>query len=326
MPRKIRRSWRQRFLIGLGSLTSTASLAFAGEAYWLNRNLANVARVEVPATTPALHGPENFLVVGSDSRAGADKTDPDFGSMGNENAVGGQRSDTIMVLRLDASTGQAKLLSLPRDLYVTIAGTKRKDRINAAFAKSPNTLIETVQDSFGVAINHYVEIDFEGFKHIVDAIGGVDICFDAISRDRNTGLVIGAPGCYTLGGVQALAYARSRHFETRVNGKWSEDGTGDLGRIQRQQDFVRRTVSQAEAKVKTNPLALNSLVGAVAKDITVDSALSGDGLLGLARAFRALGQESLQTMTLPATPKTVGSMAVLIPDLTQAEPLLAQFR
>lgn len=326
VPAKVRRTWRQRLVLGVGFLTTVGALAVAAEASWLNRSLASVARVDVAALAPSARGPENFLIVGSDSRASAARTDPDFGSMGNESETGGQRSDTIMLVRLDPAGRHATVLSLPRDLYVPIAGTKRTDRINAAFAKSPTTLIETVQNAFDVPVHHYVQVDFGGFKRIVDAIGGVEICFDAPARDANTGLVIGAPGCYTLGGVQALAYARSRHFQTRENGRWREDPSGDLGRIERQQDFLRRTLSQAESKVRSNPLALNSLVSAGARNVVVDQGLSGDDLVGLARAFRGLAPEQLETYTLPASPKTVGSMAVLIPSIEEAEPLLARFR
>ena len=187
---------------------------------------------------------ENYLIVGSDSRDGASPDDPDYmGIVGTENHVG-RRSDTIMLLRFDPVTNSAALLSLPRDLYVDIPGSDDPNRINAAYFKGPDVLIKTVTESFGIPVHHYVEVDFQGFKRIVDAIDGVSIWFDAPVRDANTGLRVNETGCVKLDGLQALQYARSRHLETKINGRWREDPTGDLGRISRQQDFIRRAIAE----------------------------------------------------------------------------------
>ena len=126
---------------------------------------------------------ENYLIVGSDSRDGASPDDPDYmGIVGTEDHVG-RRSDTIMLMRFDPVTNSAALLSLPRDLYVDIPGSDDRNRINAAFFKGPDVLIKTVTESFGIPVHHYVEVDFQGFKRIVDAIDGVAIWFDAPVRD-----------------------------------------------------------------------------------------------------------------------------------------------
>jgi LCP family protein required for cell wall assembly len=187
---------------------------------------------------------ENYLLVGSDTRATADPTDSDFKSIGK---VGGQRSDTIMVMRFDPVTGAAALLSLPRDLWVSIAGTGQKAKINAAYAKGPGTLIETVKQDFNIPIHHYVEVDFQGFKRIVDALGGITVCFDTPARDRNTGLYIDSAGCHELDGIGALQYVRSRHYETLAKGKWKETGD-DRDRIKRQQEFLKLALDKAVSK------------------------------------------------------------------------------
>ena len=85
--------------------------------------------------------------------------------------------------------------------------------------------MQTVQQALGIPIHHYVEVDFSGFKDLVDAIGGVEMCFDFPAQDVNTGLYFAEPGCDVLDGVQALAYARSRHYEEFRDGEWHEDGT-----------------------------------------------------------------------------------------------------
>ena len=188
---------------------------------------------------------ENFLLVGSDSRAGADPTAPDASGIGTAEAVSGQRSDTIMILRHDKSTGEAALLSIPRDLWVDVPGHDKKRRINSAFSDGPEVLVQTLQQGdLRIPINHYVEIDFSGFKSLVDALGGVQICVDYVTRDVSTGLDITEPGCHLLQGEQALAYARSRHYEElREDGEWHEDPASDLGRTKRQQQFVNLAVA-----------------------------------------------------------------------------------
>ena len=156
----------------------------------------------------AIDRAQNFLLVGSDSRAGIAPDDPNIGAFGSEAEVGGQRSDTIMVLRIDPKSERASVLSFPRDLWVSIAGTGAKQRINTAFSRGPDVLVATLQQNFGIPIQHFVEVDFVGFKGLVDAVGGVPVYFENPARDKNTGLNIPVSGCVTLNGDQALAYAR----------------------------------------------------------------------------------------------------------------------
>ena len=137
---------------------------------------------------------ENYLLVGSDTREGADPNSADFGAIGNEGAAPGRRSDTIMVLRFDPKTGAAAILSIPRDLWVPIAGTGESNRINSAYTKGNDVLIETVEQNLGIPINHFIDVDFYGFKDLVDALGGVTVYFDLPTRDKNTGLRIDAAG------------------------------------------------------------------------------------------------------------------------------------
>jgi LCP family protein required for cell wall assembly len=147
---------------------------------------------------------ENYLLVGSDSRAGADPSDADFNAVGAEGDIGGQRSDTLMVMHYVKKSGSVSLLSVPRDLWVAIGGGEDHQRINTAYQAGTDVLVRTVQSALGVPIHHYVEIDFQGFKKIVDAVGGVSVCVDHPSRDKHTGLFM-KPGCSTLDGVEALA-------------------------------------------------------------------------------------------------------------------------
>lgn len=263
------------------------------------QRVAGVAEVlSAPSATV-----ENFLLVGSDSRSAGD---PNTGTTGD---VTGNRSDTIMVLRTDPNGGQAALLSIPRDLYVAVPGRDGKRRINGAFNDGPGVLVQTVQQELGIPIHHYVEIDFSGFQALVDALGGVEICFAYPTRDFNTGLNITAPGCYVLDGLQSLAYARSRHFEEFRDGEWREDPTSDIGRTKRQQDFVNRALQGTLQRVKTDPLSAGDLATAVGAALSIDAALDP---LQAASSLRTAMASGLQPYSLPVVGKTIDGQAVLI--------------
>jgi LCP family protein required for cell wall assembly len=144
------------------------------------------------------------------------------------------------------------LMSLPRDLWVEIAGTGESQRINSAYNDGPERLAATVSQSLGIPIHHYVEVDFDGFKEIVDEIGGVEVCVWNGARDLHSGLVLN-PGCQKLTGVMALAYARSRYYEEWDGTDWVMDPRADLGRIERQQHFIREAVGGALAAMRSKP-------------------------------------------------------------------------
>jgi polyisoprenyl-teichoic acid--peptidoglycan teichoic acid transferase len=265
---------------------------------------------------------ETFLLVGSDTRAGSDPNSEDFGGIGgyDENEV--RHSDTIMILRHDAESGRASLLSIPRDLYVTIADTKKKARINTAYDKGADVLVETIELNFKIPINHYVEVDFNGFKSLVDAVGGVEACFWYPTRDIHTGLNAPKAGCYNLDGTQALQYTRSRFFEEFRDGKWREDNRYDIGRIARQQQFIIQSVSRAESALGENPFLFEDLLRTASMAIRVDE---GVELLQLSHRFRDLKPANLLTYTVPSTPKRVGDADVLIIDTKKATPIFAFF-
>jgi LCP family protein required for cell wall assembly len=268
--------------------------------------------------------PMNVLLVGSDTRATAD-TAEDQKSFGSASQVGGQRSDTIMVLHVDPREEKAAILSIPRDTYLPIAGTKRSDRINTAFEIGPKALIDTITQQLGIPIDHYASVDFVGFRGIVSSVGGVVIPFPAAARDKVTGLLVKSPGCINLSGDQALAYARSRHFETFESGRWRTDPTGDLGRIQRQQDFVRRVMRKAISKGARNPLKLPGLVNQGVKYVKIDSALSTKDIATLGKRFRSLEPDAVDMLTLPGTNANIGGAAVLKVKQPDAKAILDRF-
>jgi LCP family protein required for cell wall assembly len=289
----------------------------AGVAVWLMKSLGEIDRYDEVAVDAAPAGePVNYLVVGSDSRGA--KTERDA----NGNAVTGQRSDTIMVVRLDPGSGHADMLSIPRDLWVPISGSGGSNRINSAYSQGRQVLLDTIKDNFGIEINHYVEIDFEGFKQLVDAIDGVSLWMEDAVRDKHSGLYVDKKGCVTLDGDQALAFARSRHMQYMTPTGWSkQDPYADLGRIQRQQVFIRRALAKALDKASSNPLTFRSLVSIGVKSVGIDSATDP---LELASQFRDFDTEDLTTYSLPI--KARGDGATVAVDKAKAEPIFAMFR
>lgn len=297
--------------------------AAAGTLAATRTAIDGVTRIEglAPVLAAPSVGVDNYLLVGSDSRAGADPNSPDFGGIGTASDVEGSRSDTLMVLRHDTVTGDVALLSIPRDLWVEIPG-RGKNRINSAYRDGPAAVVQTVQANLGIPLHHYVEIDFSGFKSLVDAIGGVEMCFDLPSRDVNTGFNVPLPGCVVLDGVQALAYARSRHFQEFYDGEWHEDGTADLGRIERQQFFVQTALNGALDGVLNNPFQAGDVVRSGVGSVSVDDELD---LIETAAVLRPAATGGMRTFSLPVVGKKIDGKAVLLLG-DAAEGLLAYFR
>lgn len=282
----------------------TGVIGSAGVLIAARSAVDDVPRVAgVSAVLDAVSGNiENYLLVGSDSR---EFGDPNTGESGD---VTGSRSDTIMVLRVDTSTDEAALLSIPRDLYVETS--VQTGRINGAYNDGAADLVRAVQEALALPVHHYVEINFFGFKALVEALGGVEICFALPTRDLNTGLNIAAPGCVLLDGTQALAYARSRHYEElEADGEWHERPGSDLGRSTRQRDFVNRCLQQAVEQVKISPFDTGKLVQAMGKAISIDDELDP---IGAAASLRTAVDAGLATYSLPVYNEQINGDAVLL--------------
>ena len=249
---------------------------------------------------------ENYLLVGSDTREGISEDDPDFGVIGDANAVSGQRADTIMVLRRELDGGAA-IVSLPRDLWVEIPGTGGSNRINAAYNGGAERLVATVVETLGIPIHHYVEVNFVGFRDIVNELGGVTICFPYPTRDVKAGLDQPA-GCNLLDGLQALAFARSRTYQEFREGQWRTDPTADIGRTQRQQQFISAAADGAIARLTDQPFASGDLITAVSASVKVDDTL--DPFLAAA-ALRQSYSGGFTKYSLPVFGDTVGDKSVL---------------
>jgi len=245
----------------------------------------------------------NYLIVGTDSRAGIESNDPNSGAF-LSGEVSGSRTDTIMVLHVDGST--TRLTSIPRDLWVTDPATGQKGRINSTFASGPSNLISAVE-AIGIPVDQYLEINFVSFGKLVDAVGGITIDFPYPAVDDQSGLSIANSGPNHLNGAEALAYVRSRYYTEMVNGKWRVDGTADIGRTERQRVFL--TALMNEVAGERNPFQLFAIPGSLGAGMKRGSTFSYPDAIGLAWAMKDATPEMV---VLPVTPRrTSGGADVL---------------
>ena len=315
------RSFAGRFAL---ALVLTVAIVVAGIGAVYSYAARKVEKVPTVAIDPAvLSEGGNYLLVGSDSRSFvADEADADrFGSAG---AQGGQRSDTIMVAHVDGRKGTGFLVSFPRDLWVDIPGMGEA-KINAAFNGGPQRLIETIEKNFDIPISHYLEVDFAGFRSIVDTIGTVPVWFPTPARDQYSGLDIPEAGCHRLDGEQALSYVRSRYYESFENGKWRTDPLSDLSRIERQQAFLRTLMLEVTATAERKPWDAPDVLDAMLANVQRDPELGLGAFRALAYGFRSPGG-GIETMTIPATPRQISGQAALVVDDEAAAPILARLR
>jgi LCP family protein required for cell wall assembly len=297
-----------------------------------------VAQEPAPPTTttpptfpPADPAAKNFLITGADNGACIDPNSPFAAAFGDREDMG-ERSDTIMVFRVDPSASRVAVLSFPRDLYVTIADSGNQARINSAYERDePQRLIDTIYENFGVGVDHFIQVDFCAFKTLVDAVGGVSVPFQYPARDTHTGLNVPTTGCFRFDGEHALAYVRSRYYEYEDppgSGNWEQDQSFDLGRISRQQDFLRRTLSSVLAKGPFNPRVARGLIKSATQYIVTDSGLSPAKLLEFAGVLDDVQPAGILTYQIEATPREVSGASVLEPQIDgeNMQAVLAMFR
>ncbi len=320
--------------IGVVVLIAVGFAAVAGYG-WYRFNQIHRDSLALAASSG---GVQNFLIVGSDSRAVVSKSDADSSAFLNGPGAQetGQRSDTIMVARVDSKNKTVDLVSFPRDLWVPIQPSGAEERINTAFAQGKDSadgaqrLINTIKADFGIDINHYVEINFKSFKGITEAVGGIPLYFENQVRDKSSGFYMFGTGCQTLNGDAALAYARSRHLEylDPKTKKWIEDQSADLGRISRQTIFMRMMLDRAQAKFGSMDLkAINSLVSSTSDNLTFDSKLSISDLVSLGKSFKGFSGNQIVTHALPVyMDMTNGGASILRLDSAAAEDVLNVFR
>ncbi len=267
--------------------------------------------------------PRNILLIGTDSTAGISSKEP----IAKGRDSGENLADVIMILRVDPKANTADLLSIPRDSWLPVAPRWSNSKINSAMpAGGPANVIATIKHDFGISISNYAQVNFKGFRDVVQVLGGVPIYLNTPVKDQTTGLYLVKTGCITVDPNQALAYARSRHMLYEIDGHWKGDPTGDLGRINRQQEFMRRVAQRAIEKGLRNPATALGLINAGLKSVIVDSEFKVGQIQDLIERFRSFSVDKLKTYQLPTT--SGGSSVISYQDVVwkDAEPILDIFR
>ncbi len=284
-----------RRLLVVAAILAVLVGAGAGYAIYRNNQIGRVTVSGITAVPPS--GVENILLVGSNSRCALN------GQQGNAfgtcSQVGGARSDVTMLLHLDPRNHTASILSIPRDLFVPIPGTSSENRVDDALNVGPSRLVKTIEEDLGISINHYVELNFDSFQGVVNALGGIDMYFPDPVKDAYSALNVSTPGCHHLNGFEALAVVRARHLYYEVDGTWHYDGLGDLSRIKRDHEFLKVLASTLSKRGLGNPLTDNAILGSVTGQLTVDSHLGLGDMLGLLLTFHSVNPSGVPTATLP---------------------------
>ncbi|MCH5672266.1 LCP family protein [Streptomyces gilvus] len=296
-PRRRRRVWRW---IALALVLLV--LAAGGVGYWLYSDLnGNIKGVDLekaigddrPEKLPT--SGQNLLVLGSDSRAGANASL-------NTGKVSGARSDTALVIHIPEGRRKAVAVSIPRDTLVTRPECTAKNGSTLPSAKrvmfnsvyslaGPACVVKTVEQMSGVRMDHFVEIDFAGFKGLVDAIGGVTVTVGQDIHDKSSGLDL-AKGTHRLDGTQSLQFVRTRHG--------IGDGS-DLGRIGLQQKFMIALLAEIKKQdLLGSPTKAYRIANSLTESLTTDSGLASlTKLAEFSRSMNGIDPATMETIMLP---------------------------
>ncbi|WP_419997856.1 LCP family protein [Streptomyces boninensis] len=327
-PRPQRSTRRKVVLISAWVLTVAVLLGGAtfGYVYFkLNGNLSSVdvdAKLGTDRPDDADNGSMDILVLGSDSRTGEN------GKIGGGNVESGARSDTAMVVHLYEDRKKASIVSIPRDTMVSrpeceqdngkMAPAAQRVMFNSAYTTGgPACSIKTVEQMTDIHIDHFVEVDFSGFKDLIDQLGGVEVTTKQAINDKDSHLNLAA-GTHRLDGEQSLGLVRTRHGVG--------DGS-DLGRIQLQHTFIKALLDQVKSVgVLSNPTKLYRLADTATSSITTDKDLASvSDLSDLAKSLKGISSNDIQMATLPVTYDTTDGNRV-IPLDSQAKQVWAALK
>lgn len=303
----MRQRWSRVVLAIASGLVLALSLTGLGIQVASSRLEGNITAVDISETTGRDHVPVqivddegnyqalNILLMGSDSREG--QTSKKYG---DPDLYTGERSDTTILLHLSADRSFATAVSIPRDTWVMLPECERDGSTVGAFEAKFNTAFEIggpgctvklVEQMSGLTIDNFAVVDFEGFKNVVDALGGVEVCLTSPASDPASDLELPA-GTSVVNGEQALSFVRAR--------KTLSDGS-DLSRIKRQQAFLSSMIREASSTgLLLNPVKLYSTLDAATSGLTTDPGLAEiDVLRDLALSMRGMAPGDITFLTMP---------------------------
>ncbi|MGW3913605.1 LCP family protein [Streptomyces sp. NPDC005070] len=319
-PRRPAPNWRRRIKWTAITLVTALVVVSVGTYFWADSKLHRDVDLSKVIDRPETGEGTNYLIVGSDSRAGMSAEEKKKLHTGSAE---GKRTDSMMILH--TGSNGSTLLSLPRDSNVTIPkfqgsesgkikGPLGQNKLNAAYAfDGPTLLVRTIEYNTGLHIDHYVEIGFAGFAGIVDAVGGVEMNLDQGFKDKYSGADFKA-GKQTLNGEQALAFVRTRHAFA----------ASDLQRTKNQQKFLAALAHQvATPSTVLNPFKLYPTMGAGLDSLVVDKDMSLWDLADMFWAMKGVTSGDGKSMNMPISGSVGGN---LVWDKTKLKTLVDELK
>lgn len=317
--RRRRQLWMRRGVVGVALLL----IVVVGAGAYLYYHFGGlIHRATVTHLQPDGPG-TNILLVGSTDRCAFKQQNPMWGLC--QDGVTGVNSDIVMIAHLQGPN--VTLLSIPRDLFVPNARCSsttptcpagaqgQANKIDAALFNGPGQLAAAIEEDFGIPINHYIELNFQTFSSVVDAVGGIYMYFPIRVFDAESSLNIERPGCYYLNGIHALEVVRARHLQVGfspgdklpagawIGGSdprsWWQEPESDLARIRRTHEFLRIVAAKINADGFGNPIHDLSLANAIFPDLTVDTGWSESSMLSLALAYKGTDISKVPEYTFP---------------------------
>lgn len=272
-----------------------------------------VHRLNVGNLTASVGGAENILVAGSTNRCNLKVQNAEWGFCSQ--GVTGVNSDIIFIIHIVPQTHTLSLLSIPRDTFVPDARSGNQAyKIDAALYQGPTQLVSAIEEDFGIPIQHYVEVGFDGFVNIVNAVGGIKMNFPMPVYDSESYLDVKTSGCRLLNGVEALQVVRARHLQYKAPGittndvyYWPQENQSDIARIARTHEFLRVLASTVAAQNLSNPISDQKIVDAIAPQVQVDSGFSTSSMIALMQDFHAANINNVPQYTLPIVTTGFGS-------------------
>jgi LCP family protein required for cell wall assembly len=307
--KKARRVWLRRSLIGVGIVIVLIVGGVAADYYYLG---SLVHKIKVHRLQTSSAASENILLIGSTTRCGLKQQNVAYGLCSQ--GVTGVNSDIDMILHLDPATHSVSLLSIPRDTFVPNARVIGANKIDAALYEGPSQLITAIEEDFAIPINNYVELNFDTFANVVNALGGVKMYFPIPIYDAESDLNIEHPGCYDLDGFHALQLVRARHLQIQPTASnhdphtWTYESLSDLARIRRTHEFLRVLSAKVSARGLGNPLTDQNIMTAVLPSLTVDSGFGEGKMVSLAKTFAHTSIANVPQFTYPVSDVETGSL------------------
>lgn len=318
--RRTRRRRRiQRVLLIICSVLVLLVVSGVGYLYYLTHDLK---RVKVRGLTRSLTtgpeaGTENILMAGSTSRCALTVQNPAYGLCSE--GINGVNSDVIMILHADPAHHRLALLSIPRDLFIPNARSTGPGKIDAGLYQGLSQLVTTIEEDFGIPIQHAVSLNFDQFANVVDALGGINMSFPisvfdwaatggGVDGDQpvSSGLNERAAACVHLNGTQALEVVRARHLRYWTPQSnpddpysWQPEAESDLARIRRDHEFLRVLATAVAKRGLENPITDVNLINSVKADLTFDQSWSVSDMVHLVLDFHSIDINSVPQLTLP---------------------------